>query len=230
MQQNPPLTRQQRRARERERETKKAHENKVKSRLVGGRVDGRTFEEWEPWNGTGVPVRENCDSGNPRQALLWMFTAMPGMSGAPLMLPTEYWEMQSWRMWVLGARPAEEPTQKYQPPASVTASAWQASGKWVDLDTPDPVRKTMADHVRELPQHVRAELRRVVLEQFGVDDGDRPGPPAITYTVRTLAERLRVEVDDLLEVLANIGASGLHADSRVSREVAERIAAQMGAA
>lgn len=228
MQQNSPVTRQQRRARERERATKKAHENKQKSRIVGGRVDGKAFEQWPAWDHQGVPTRENCDASNPRQAFLWMFTAMPGLQGAPLMLPTEYWEMQSWRMWVLGARPAAEPTQKWQAPASLTANAWTAPGKWVDLDTPEPERKTIADMIRELPQGTRAEVRAAVLEQFGLDDGDRPGPPAMQYTVESLAERLRTSVDELLAVLGNLGATNLHAGSRVGRDVAERIVAHLG--
>ncbi|MBF6133517.1 DUF2744 domain-containing protein [Nocardia otitidiscaviarum] len=228
MHQNPPLSRQQRRAREREQRTKKATENKQKARMVGGRVDGRTFDQWPAWEHSGVPTRANCDPDNPRQAFLWMFTAMPAMTGAPLMLPTEYWEMQSWRMWVLGARPAAEPTQKWQAPASVTANPWTAPGKWVDLDTPEPQRKTLAEMLRELPQADRAEIRAAVLDGLGLDDGDRPGPPAMQYTVATLAERLSVAVDELVTTLANLGVTNLHAGSRVGRDVADRIVAHMG--
>ncbi|MGW3545901.1 translation initiation factor IF-2 N-terminal domain-containing protein [Nocardia niigatensis] len=221
-------TRQQRRAREREEAAKQTKQDRLIAPMVGGKVDGRTFDKWPAWKGIGVPLRENCDAQNPRQAFLWMFVAMPAMKGAPLMLPTEYWEMQSWRMWVLGARPADEPTMKYQAPASVTANQWQAAGKWVSLDTPEPMRKTIAEMMRELPQHERAEIRAAVLDGFGLGDGDKPGPPAMRYTVAALAVRLNTPVADLVELLGNFGVTNVHADSPVSREVAERIVAHMG--
>ena len=65
---------------------------------------------------------------------------------------------------------------------------------------------------------------------MGFEDshGDRPGPPAMQYTVASLAERLKSPVEELLSVLANLGVTNLHADSRVSREVADRIAERMG--
>ena len=46
------------------------------------------------WHEPGLPLRENCDSLNPRQALLPAFTGF-GVKGAPLMLPTEFWEAVS---------------------------------------------------------------------------------------------------------------------------------------
>ena len=220
-------TRQQKRARTREAKRTKNSQDKKLSRIVGGLVDGKPYDKWPAWEGRGVPVRENCDPTNPRQAFLWMFTAMPGMKGAPLMLPTEYWETQSWRMWVLGARPVAEPTLKYRAPASVTA-AWQAAGEWVNLDAPDRTAPSFAELFRDLPQQERAEIRAALLGSLGLDDGDKPGPPAMQYTVGTLAERLGRSPEDLAEVLANIGVTNVHADSRVSREVADRIAEHLG--
>lgn len=223
-------TRQQRRARERATETKKASEDKTVARIIGGRVGGKTYDKFEAWTGQGVPTRENCDPANPRQAFLWMFTAPPGQRGAPLMMPAEYWEMMSWRLWVLGARPTEEPTQKWIPPASMSASPWMAAGDWVDASMPDPERKTIAQMMRELPAPERAAIRAEVLAQIGLEDsdGDRPGPPAMTYTVGTLAERLGSTVDELLIVLANLGVPNLHSGSRVGRDVADRIVAHLG--
>jgi hypothetical protein len=221
-------TRQQRRAAEREKKTEKAKQDKALGNIVGGRVDGKAYHQWPAWEGQGVPLRENCDLDNPRQKFLWMFTAMPGMRGAPLMMPAEYWEMQSWRMCVLGADVVNEPTQKWQAPVN-TVNPHMAAGQWVDLDAAEPERKTLADMVRELPQKDRADIRAAVLEQMGLeDDGDRPGPPAMQYTVTTLAERLDTSVPELLDFLANIGVTNLHADSRVGRDVADRIAARMG--
>ncbi|WP_051179657.1 translation initiation factor IF-2 N-terminal domain-containing protein [Nocardia concava] len=221
-------TRQQRRAAERERAATKTKLEKQIAPMVGGEVDGKPFNKWPAWEGLGVPTRETCDLSNPRQAFLWMFVAMPAMKGAPLMLPIEYFELQSFRMWTLGARPAAEPTLKYQAPASVTANQWQAAGKWVSLDTPDPVRKTIAEVMRELPQHERAEIRAAVLEGFGLADGEKPGPPAMRHTVASLAKRLKRPVPELIEVLGSLGVTNVHADSPVGREVAERIVAHMG--
>lgn len=228
MQEKPTPTRQQRRARERERQTKRATENKQMAKIVGGRIDGRTFDQWPGWEGHAIPTRENCDLANPRQAFLWMFVAMPGMQGAPLMLPPDYWEMQSWRMWMLGARPAAEPTLKWQAPVSLTANPHMAAGKWVDPATPEPERKTIAEMFRELPQKERAEVRAAVLESLGIDDGDKPAPPAVQYTVADLAERLNADVDELITTLGHLGVTNVHAGSRISREVAERITAHMG--
>lgn len=221
-------SRQQRRARERAKRTKKATQDKALGNIVGGRIDGKAYHQWPAWEGRGVPTRENCDLTNPRQKFLWMYTAMPGMKGAPLMMPAEYWEMQSWRMSCLGADVVNEPLLKWQAPES-TINAHMAAGKWVDINTPEPDRKSIADMIRALPQKDRADLRAAVLEQMGLeDDGDRPGPPAMQYTVATLAQRLDTQVPDLLEVLANLGVPNLHAESRVGRDVADRIAAHMG--
>ncbi|AHH22111.1 hypothetical protein NONO_c73550 [Nocardia nova SH22a] len=221
-------TRQQRRARERETAaTRTKLERKLRNQ-VGGLVDGKPFDKWPAWKGTGVPTRDNCDLTNPRQAFIWMFVAMPVMKGAPLMLPTEYWEMQSFRMWTLGARPVADPTRKYQPPESVTANAWMASGSWVSLDTPERPRKTLAQALRELPQRERAEVRAALLDGLGLDDGEKPAPPAMQYTVATLAQRLNTSVDELVSVLGNLGLTNVHADSRISREIADRIVKHMG--
>lgn len=226
-------SRQQRRARERAAKQKKTSEDKQISRIVGGRVNGKTFDKFEPWAGRGVPTRENCDLTNPRQAFIWMFVAPPGQSGAPLMYTTDYFELLSWRMWVLGARPIEEPTQKWLPPENMTANPWTAAGKWVDVTFPDPERKTVAQMMRELPAADRAEIRNAVLAEMGYEgetlpDKDRPGPPAMTYTVASLAERLGTPVDELLVVLGNLGLPNLTAASTVGRDVADRIVAHLG--
>lgn len=233
MTENEKESRQQRRARERAAKQKKTSEDKQISRIVGGRVDGKTFDKFPAWAGRGVPTRENCDLNNPRQAFLWMFTAPPGQAGAPLMMPTEYFELLSWRMWVLGARPVAEPTQKWQAPVNATANPWTAAGRWVDINTPEPERKTVAQMMRELPAADRAEIRNAVLAELGYEgetlpDRDRPGPPAMTYTVASLAERLGTPVDELLVVLANLGVSNCTAASTVGRDVADRIVANLG--
>ena len=134
------------------------------------KVKGKRFDEWEPWKGRGLPLRETCDLENPRQAFLWMFTAMPGLKGAPLPMPTEYFELLSYHQWVLGARPQRPPGLKYRPPVNMVADRWTAQGEWVGVDEPDPPRTTMADIVAKLPQQDRAELKELINNKLGVED------------------------------------------------------------
>lgn len=193
-----------------------------------GLVDGKKFAEWPVWEGSGLPVRGNCDLANPRQAFLWMFTAMPGVQGAPLMLTTEYWEMQSWRMWVLGARPVADPELKYQPPANMVANQWVAAGKWVGVDEPDLPQKTLSDVVDGLGQGDRAELKDIVLERMGLNAATPDAPPG-HLRVDELAARLNLPVSDLVSALAGFGMS-VQPDSYVGRETAERIVVHLGLA
>lgn len=229
-------TRQQRRAREREAKSQKSQQDKQLSRIVGGRVDGKEFHDFPAWDGQGVPTRENCDLTNPRQAFLWMFTAPPGMQGAPLMMPTEYWELMSWRQWVLGARPVEEPTQKWQAPVNMAANAWMAAGKWVPLDTPEPERKTVAEAMRDLPDADKAMIRAAVLQDLGLDDEsviglqDRAAPPVARRTVASLAERCGCTVTEMLSAFSDLGLPYLTADSLVARDAGERVIAHLGLA
>lgn len=192
-----------------------------------GRVGGKTFDQFPPWEGRGVPTRDTCDPTNPRQAFLWMFTAMPGLQGAPLILPPEYWEMQSWRMWVLGARPTEEPQLKWRPPANM-ANPWNATGAWVPLDAPAPPRKTLKDVVGELGQADRADLANVMLQKLGLDAETTPPTPDGKYRVADLAKRLDQRTDDVIAMLARFGMTNVKPSSLVGRDVADRIINHLG--
>lgn len=191
-----------------------------------GLVDGKRFEDWPRWEGKGVPLRENCDLTNPRQAFLWQYTALPGLKGAPLLMPVDYWELISFRQWVLGARPAAEPQLKYQPPLNV-ANAWTAQGKWVGLDEPDPPRPSLRDVVDKLGQADRAELKDIVLEQMGLGGEPIPDVPAGKYRVMDLAARLSITSDEMIETLGRFGMT-VNPNSLVGRDVADRIIAHMG--
>lgn len=191
-----------------------------------GLIDGKKFEDWPAWEGQGVPLRENCDPENPRQRFLWMFTAMPGMRGAPLMLPPEYWELQSWRMCVLGAGIVAEPSLKYQAPLTA-ANPHTAAGKWVPPETPDPPRPTMKDLVAKLSQDDRAELRHTVLHELGVED-DRPDTPEGHYRVDDLGKRLGLDFDQVAAVLAKFGMRHVKPASLVRRDIADRIVVHLG--
>lgn len=83
------------------------------------------------------PTRENCDPTNPEEAFLWMFVALPGLQGAPLLMPPDYYRLVSKRLWDLGCRPVEAPTLEWVPP-SATEPNWMTSpGHWVAAGTRD---------------------------------------------------------------------------------------------
>lgn len=192
-----------------------------------GKIGGKTFDQWPAWEGRGLPTYDNCDLKNPRQAMLYTFTAMPGVQGAPLPLPTEYWEMVSWRQWLLGIRPVRRPKLKYQAPRNMAADRFTAAGKWVDPLTPEPERTTMRDIVAQLGQADRAELKSVVLEKMGFEGPQAPEAPEGYLQVSDLARRLGVDVAQLIGVLASFGMD-VEAESFVGRGVADRIVTHLG--
>lgn len=77
------------------------------------------------------PTRENCDPNNPEEAFLWMFAALPGVKGAPLIMPVEYYRHVSKRLWDLGCRPTAEPTLAWVPPTATDPHWLTSPGKWV---------------------------------------------------------------------------------------------------
>lgn len=198
------------------------------SRFAPGKINGKTFNEWPKWDGQGVPLFDNCDPKNPRQAFLPFFTAMPGVQGAPMLTQVEFWELQSWRMWLLGARPTGGKRRlKYRPPASVT-NAWTAQGEWVDIDDPDPPRMTLRELSRKLPQQDRAGLRKIFLEELGLE-GDTSVPvPDSKFRVDDLARRLEIPVMDLQVILGHFGITSKEPGDLVDRAVVDRILAHMG--
>jgi len=109
----------------------------------------------------GFPTKENCDPTNPYQAFLWMLVAMPYMKGAQLVLPVDYLQFVSQRLWDCGARPVENPTVKYQKPAANDPNWLTSPGTWVDVDAPDrdPVRPVAAA-VDGLLNQQQAELMK----------------------------------------------------------------------
>lgn len=128
----------------------------------------------------GFPTRENCDPNNPYQAFLWMLVAMPYMKGAQLVLPVDYLQFVSKRIWDCGARPVVEPVIKYQKPAATDANWLTSPGTWVDVEAPDPEAsrpvevavdslksQQQAELVRELWRRMSPEQRRMLMEESG---------------------------------------------------------------
>ena len=106
---------------------------------------------------------------------------MPYMKGAQLVLPVDYLQFVSKRLWDCGVRPTVEPVIKYQKPLSTDANWMTSPGSWVAADTPDrdqgrPVEiavdslqnQQQAELVRELWRRMTPEQRRMMWE--GTDD------------------------------------------------------------
>jgi hypothetical protein len=124
------------------------------------------------------PTRENCDPTNPYQAFLWMLVAMPYQKGAQLVLPVDYLQFVSKRLWDCGVRPVEDPVIKYQKPLATDANWLTSPGTWVPADAPDrepgrPVEiavnslqnQQQAELVRELWRRMSPEQRRMMIEE-----------------------------------------------------------------
>lgn len=96
------------------------------------------------------PTRDNCDPTDPEEAFLWMFAALPGVKGAPLLMPVDYYRLVSKRLWDLGCRPAAEPTLEWVPPSGNEPNWLTSPGRWVPagsrpvLSEADQARAAMA--------------------------------------------------------------------------------------
>jgi hypothetical protein len=106
----------------------------------------------------GFPTRENCDPNDPFQAFLWMLVALPYQNGAQLVMPVDYLQLVSKRLWDCGVRPSVEPVVKYRPPAGSEPNWMTSPGRWVDADTPDPDPKPIQKALESLTAQQKAEL------------------------------------------------------------------------
>lgn len=196
--------------------------------LIGAELG--KVEDWEKWDEEfGLPTLQNCDLENPRQTFLWMFTAMPGVVGAPLMLGADYWELVSFHLVELGARLTEDRIKKYRPSDSSMLNRWTAAGGWVDVSEPDPDPATLKDIVKAMPQADQMALRKVVTSELGLD-GVEPLPasaPAAHMSVTELAKRLDIDVPRALQVLTDFGLE-VDAESWIDRGIAERVVVHLG--
>ena len=141
------------------------------------------------------PTRDNCDPGNPEEAFLWMFAALPGTRGGPLLLPVEYMRLVSKRLWDLGARPTEAPTLQWVPP-SATEPNWSTSpGRWVEPGSVDEAQAEQAQAKSSLTRMTaqqRHELKQALeaTEQLPTKAGE---------VARALSERQRAMILSMLQ-------------------------------
>ena len=150
----------------------------------------------------GFPRRDNCDPNNPYQAFLWMFVALPGQNGGPLVMPIDYMQLVSKRLWDLGARPVGEPTLVWLPPSGTEPNWMTTPGKWVDasavLEVSEEDRARAA--VGQMPMQQKAELLAALENwELGLDVPDTPaGQVSRTLSdeqKRTVLSVLRAERD-----------------------------------
>lgn len=136
----------------------------------------------------GFPTRENCNPEDPYQAFLWMLVAFPGQNGGQLILPVDYLQLVSKRLWDCGARPAADPVIKYRKPTGMEPHWMTAPGHWVPVDAPEQdstpaaeravaglIPKQQAEFFRALYDKMtpaqRAELMRETAEDMRRDLG-----------------------------------------------------------
>jgi hypothetical protein len=117
------------------------------------------------WGDKGIPTRENCNPDNPREFALWAFTALPGMNGAALMLPPEFFMIVSEHLWELGFRHTEQPLKKYRPPTSSDPHWATSPGQWVPVGTPDPPVNPAKAALSKLSPVQKAEIRALLNEE-----------------------------------------------------------------
>lgn len=137
-----------------------------------------------------LPTRETCDLDDPYQRFLWMFVALPYVSGGPLIMPIDYYQFVSKRLHDLGAMlqcpscgHTNEPTLKYQAPLGTDPNWATAPGKWVPMSTPerDPrspaaqavdsmVTQQQAEVFNELLGRLSPEQLRALMDRARRDD------------------------------------------------------------
>lgn len=113
-----------------------------------------------------IPTRNTCDLTDPEEMFLWCFTGAGGVTGAPLLMPTDYYRALSRHLHDCGARLTAEPVVKWRAPTD-TLSPLLAQGEWVPADEPDK-----EDEVTRIVSQLTPELRRRTLEVLREMGGD----------------------------------------------------------
>lgn len=122
-----------------------------------------------------------------------MFLALPGVRGAPLIMPVEFWRTVSRHIWELGARPTGKPVKEWVAPKASDPNWTTSPGRWVPVGsgpqlTEDEEARRAVDRM-SLQQ--RAELR-VALERWEVGDPLPESPSGVVANTLTEHQRLVV--------------------------------------
>lgn len=115
---------------------------------------------------TDFPTRENCNPQDPYQAFLWCLVALPGQNGGQLVMPVDYLQLVSERIWLCGGRLVEEPSIKYRPPTGTEPNWITSPGRWVDVSEddpqPNPARRALDTLTSQQKAELFAELQREI--------------------------------------------------------------------
>lgn len=124
-----------------------------------------------------IPTWDNCDPNDPEEKFLPLFVALPGMKGAPLLLPISYFRGVSRRLDDGGAMMRcescgyEKPKKiKWRAPIEGRYGGYTAQGSWVDINEPDNTHTIVADAVAKMSPEAR---RRVQEEIQRVEEENR---------------------------------------------------------
>ncbi|WP_406237546.1 DUF2744 domain-containing protein [Nocardia sp. NBC_01009] len=129
------------------------------------------------------PTRDNCDLTDPEEAFLWMLVGLPGLKGAPPLLPIQHLRQVSRRLWDCGARPVKDPVIKYRPPRAGDPHWLVSPGTWADIDEPDPEDVfDVREFVASLPLRQRQQLA-AALGLTGTVPDEEPAP-MLPVTIR----------------------------------------------
>ena len=148
------------------------------------------------------PRRENCNPNDPYQAFLWMLVALPGQNGAPLVMPIDYMQLVSKRLWDLGCRPVGEPTLVWLPPTGTEPNWMTTPGRWVDASAVVEVSEEQRARASldAMTMQQKAELLQALERwELGLDIPDTPaGQVSLTLSdeqKRLVLDLLRTERD-----------------------------------
>lgn len=115
------------------------------------------------------PTRENCNPKDPYQAYLWALIALPYQKGAPWVMPVDYMQLVSKRLWDCFGPPNPDwkPTIKYQRPLNTDPHWLFSAGDWVDADAPERDQRRPAERAADsLAVVQQAELGKELLARM----------------------------------------------------------------
>lgn len=105
-----------------------------------------------------IPMYEDCNQDNPREAFTWALVGLPGPRNAPLMVHPDVLRNWSKHLWDLGFR--HDPTQQtkeFHPPARGVTHWLNGSGQWLPTGTPRAPQVSAPD-MSQLTPHERAHV------------------------------------------------------------------------
>ncbi|MFI9507579.1 DUF2744 domain-containing protein [Nocardia sp. NPDC052566] len=86
-----------------------------------------------------IPRQDQCDPTDPEQHALWALVCPPAAGETPMLIPEWVARQISAALWHCGFRHHPElQTRKFQRPYRGAQHPLNGSGRWVDINEPDP--------------------------------------------------------------------------------------------